>query len=338
MARAPKPPATGNELPLAHYEIPGCSTDLHLGEGGETVWATQGQIAQLFDVTVPTVSHHLKSVFSEGELSQDSVVRNFLITAKDGKNYNTLHYNLDAILSVGYRVSGPKATQFRQWATRTLRAYVEQGYVLNEVALRQDPAKLNELAARVRALRSEESNVYARVRECFKVSASDYEPSSQEVRTFYALLQDKFHHAVTRMTSSKLILDRANHVDENMGLVSFGGKVPTLAEVKIGKNYLKPNEMYQLHLLSEQFLLFAESSAIRGRKMTMKSLSEQLDRLLTLNDYPVFGGYTDYIKDDAIRHAAAELKNYRIRLRVEDAGVVYDPEDFASGHYREILE
>jgi len=327
-----------NELVLAQYKTPECEINFGLSGDGETIWATQAQIAEAFDVTTATINHHLKNVFEEGELDEKSVIRKYLITAKDGKNYNTLHYNLDAILSVGYRVSSAKATKFRQWANRTLSAFVQQGYVLNEAVLRESPEKLNALAARVRALRSEERSVYEKVRECFKVSASDYEPSAPEVRSFYALLQDKFHHAVTQMTGSKLILDRADHTAENMGMVSFDGSVPTMREVKVGKNYLRPEELYQLHLLSEQFLLFAESTALRGQKMTMASLGDQLDRLLTLNNYPVFDGYKDYLKDVAIEHAVAELKNYRVRLKIEGAGLPYDPEGVALGEYDDILK
>jgi hypothetical protein len=190
--------------------------------------------------------------------------------------------------------------------------------------LREHPEKLNRLAAEVRALR-----IYAKVRECFRVSASDYNPSSQIVRTFYALLQDKFHHAVTGMTSSKLILDRADHLDTDMGLHTIAGDMPTVAEVRIGKNYLRSDELYRLHLLCEQFLLFAEATALAGRTMTMDSLHEQLDRLLTLNDYPVFDGYQDYLRDEAVAHAERELGLYRKRMEIEAEGMEYDPETLA---------
>ncbi|MFT9441062.1 MAG: RhuM family protein [Acetobacter papayae] len=326
-----------NELQLAVYNTPDHSIDFKLDGGGDTVWATQTQIAEAFGVAPNTVTEHLKNIFREGELVEDSVTRKFRATAKDGKNYNTLHYNLDAILSVGYRVSGPKATEFRKWATQTLRQYLEQGYVLNEAALRRNPEKLNELAAKVRALRSEERSVYGQVRECFKISASDYNPDSTEVRSFYALLQDKFHHAVTGMTGSKLIMDRADHTVENMGLHSFDGKSPTIKDATTGKNYLNDNELHRLHILSEQFLLFAEGTALSGKKMTMSSLHEQLDKLLVLNDYSVFEGYTDYLKDEADQHARREHKMFKVRQKVERAGLTYDPSDYELGEYDDIL-
>lgn len=326
-----------NELQLAHYQADNCSVDFRLDGDGDTVWATQAQIADLFETTTSNINEHLKSIFKSGELSEDSVIRKFRITAKDGKSYNTLHYNMDAIISVGYRVSNRRATQFRMWATSTLRTYVEQGYLLNEAALRRNPEKLNELAAKVRALRSEERSIYGQVRECFKISSSDYDPNSPEVRSFYALLQDKFHHAVTGMTGSKLIMDRADHKAKNMGLYSFDGKAPTIKDATTGKNYLNENELYRLHILSEQFLLFAESTALSGKKMTMASLHRQLDRLLTLNDYPVFGGYTDYLKEEADEHARREHKLFKVKRKVEAAGLIYDEADYELGEYDDVL-
>ena len=187
----------------------------------DTIWITQKGMARLFEVDVRTINEHLKNIIDTNELDENSVIRKFRITATDGKSYDTKHYNLDAIISVGYRVNSSKATQFRKWATQVLHTYIQDGYVINEALLRDDPEKLNKLAAKIRELRADEKNVFAQVRECFKISASDYEPSSQEVRTFYSLLQDKFHHAITKMTSSKLIMDRASYKEDNMGLVSF---------------------------------------------------------------------------------------------------------------------
>lgn len=260
---------------------------------GETqeIWATTRDIAQLYGVDDQTISYHINNIFSDGELHPEATTQDFQVVRNEGVRHVRRiisHYNMDMIISIGYRVNAKQAISFRQWATQTLKTYLEQGYVINEKALRESPEKVNELAAKVRAIRSEEKQVYAKVRDCFKISSSDYDPKSQEVRSFYALLQDKFHHAITGMTSSKLILDRASHTEENMGMYSMKGTFPTKAEVQSGKNYLKPDELYRLHLLSEQFLLYAESTALSGKTMTMASLHAQLDRLLTLNDYAVF--------------------------------------------------
>lgn len=310
---------------------------LHFDPSEHEIWATQAQMAELFGVSTKTVSEHLQNLYRTEELEENSVVRKFRITASDGKSYLTALYNLDAIIAVGYRVSSKEATRFRNWSSKIVKTYIEQGYVINEKALRESPDKLNKLAAEVRALRASEKQVYAKVRECFKISSSDYDPGASEVRKFYALLQDKFHHAVTGMTSSKLILDRADHQQENVGLQTMSGDRPTLDDVQTGKNYLRQDELYRLHLLSEQFLLYAESTALARRKMTMRSLHEQLDRLLTLNDYPVFDGYKDFIKDEAMRHARAELTYYRKRKKIEALGIEYDAESLAYGEYDDVL-
>lgn len=321
---------------LVEYTDPGHHDPIafRLDPGTETIWATQAQMAELFQTDVSGISRDIKGIFDSGELVEKSNLQKLQIA---GVAKPTTLYSLDVVISVGYRVNSKAATRFRQWATGTIKAFIEQGFVVNERALRESPEKLNRLAAQIRALRSEEKQVYAKVRECFKVSASDYEPSSKEVKRFYALLQDKFLHAVTGQTASKLVLDRANHREENMGVRAFAGKLPTLAEAKTGKSYLLSEELYRLHLLSEQFLLYAEARALAGQKMTMKSLHSQLDRLLTLNDYPVFEGYKDFLRDDAERHARQELTLYKKRLKIESMGVTYDEDALAEGEYDEIL-
>lgn len=310
------------------------SIGLRIDQSTKEIWATQSEIASLFETSQSNISQHLKNIFEENELSESSNIRKSYIATSAKPIFL---YSLDAIISVGYRVSSSKATRFRQWATRTLKAYIEQGFVINEQALRDDPSKLNKLASTIRALRSEEKQVYAKVRECFKISSSDYDPTSKEVRKFYALLQDKFHHAVTRMTSSKLIMDRADHNDENMGMAVFSGNKISIQDATVGKNYLTPDELYRLHLLSEQFLLYAEATALSGKKMTMGSLHKQLDRLLQLNDYPVFDEYKDFLRERAYKHAKQELTLYNKRLKIESLGYEYDEELLALGEYDDIL-
>lgn len=300
-----------------------------------TIWITQKEMARLFEVETNTINYHLKEIFNSAELDESSVIRKIRITATDGKSYDTKHYNLDAIISVGYRVNSSKATQFRKWATQVLQTYIQDGYVVNEALLRDDPEKLNQLAAKIRELRANEKNVFAQVRECFKISASDYEPSSQEVRSFYALLQDKFHHAITLMTSSKLIMDRAGYKEDNMGLVSFKELFPSKQEAKVGKNYLTKDELYRMYLLSEQFLLFAESSALMRRDLTMKDLQKYLDDLLKLNGYPVFNDYKDYLKDHAMEHAEREYGRFVDIKKLEMLGVEVDILEYDLGTYEE---
>ncbi len=308
--------------------------DLGFDVDTQGIWATQDDIARLFERDVSTISRHIANVFDEGELDEKGSLQKVQTTT----GRPAILYNLDVIISVGYRVSSTKATAFRKWATNIIRTYLEQGYVINEKALRDSPEKLNKLAAEIRALRASEKQVYAKVRECFKVSSSDYDPSAKEVRKFYALLQDKFHHAVTGLTSSKLILDRADHYEDNLGLLSMEGDEPTLKDAQVGKNYLKQEELYRLHLLSEQFLLFAESTALAQKKMTMQSLHDQLDRLLTLNNYPVFDGYKDFIKKEAMDHAEIEFALFQKRKKIEALGIEYNEEALSLGEYDELLE
>jgi hypothetical protein len=333
---APTKVLSGDNFEVVQYAIQGevDPVDFRLDTETESIWATQAQIANLFETSRTNVNQHLGNIFSSGELDEDINVR---ISDIGNSTKPTKIYSLDAIISVGYRVNSTKATRFRRWATQTIKAFIEEGYVLNDRALRESPEKLNALAAKLRALRSEETQIYAKVRECFKVSAADYQPSSQTVKTFYALLQDKFHHAVTGQTGAKIILDRADHRDANMGVQTFSGKEPKASEVVVGKNYLKDDELYRLHLLSEQFLLYAEASALRGTPMTMVSLHNKLDRLLEVNDYPVFDGWRNFNADTAKKHARAELALFKKRKKIESMGIEYDEEMLAAGEYDDIL-
>jgi len=317
-AKAANESAKGIEFELVSFKTGDKTLKINIDVTGETVWATQQQIADLYERDKRTVSEHIQTIISEGELEEGSVVRKFRTTASDGKSYEIVHYDLDMILAVGFRVKSPKATQFRKWAYQTLRSYIVDGYAINEARLRDDPSALNKLAADLRRLRAEEKNIYANVREFFKLGSTDYNSDSAECRKFYAILQDKFHFAITGNTASQIIINRADHRKPNMGLTSFGGNMPSIDEAKIGQNYLDRDELYTLHILCEQFLLYVESKAIRGKKMTMSELGRKLDELLRVNDYPVFGGWKDFLKDKAIRHAQAEYAMFAVRLKKDD--------------------
>lgn len=314
---------------------PSNGEDVEVVLNDENVWATDQAISKMFKLDKSKVVSYIEEIFSIGELDREGNVSGLSVSEHHDQ---TAYYSLDVIISVGYRVDSKLATQFRVWATGVLKQYIKDGFVINEELLRSDPKKLNELAAKLRELRANEKNVYASVRECFKLAASDYEPSSDEVRKFYALLQDKFHHAITRMTSSKLILDRADHSDENMGLQTVKGYLPTKSEVTTGKSYLSEIEIYRMHLLSEQFLLYAESTSLSGKAMTMKGLHEQLDNLLRLNGYPVFDGYIDYLKDKAMEHAQREYETFLEIKKLEHIGVEVELASFYLGEYQEYKE
>ncbi len=309
-----KDPAQG-ELQLIHYEAHGCASDFALDPQSETVWATQRQIADIFGIASNTVTEHLKNIFRDGELDEEAVARKFRAAGQDGKLYNTLHYSLDAILSVGYRVSSKRATEFRRRATQILKDFIVQGYALDEARLRNDPKALRELAAKVRELRSGEVQIYQAVRDAFKIGSADYDKDSPQTRSFYAKLQDKFLFAITGKTASQIILERADGKQPNMGLASVGNKKPVLQDAKIGKNYLDSDELYGLHILCEQFLLFIESRALRGMKLTMAEMSSKFDELLAVQGHAVFKEYRDFLQKRAMAHAEREFETYKREVK-----------------------
>ena len=297
-----------NELELVHYETAEGTADFTLDPSNETLWATQQQMADVFSISTNTVGEHLGNIFREGELDQAATTRKFRGVSKNGREINLLHYSLDAILSVGYRVSTKRGTAFRKWATGVLKNYLVQGFALNEARLKDDPKALRELAARVRALRADEMNVYLGVRDTFKFGASDYDAKSDITRRFYARLQDKFIYAVTGKTAAQIVLERADAGEPNMGLQSMKGTQPTLSDAQIGKNYLSESELYNLHIICEQFLLFAELRFARGMGLTMKEMDEKFDDLLEVQGVPIFKQYESYVKNKAIAHARRELE------------------------------
>ena len=309
------------ELELVQYKLGNSSINFNLDLDHETVWASAKQIAELFDRDADTVNHHIRGIYEDGELDEAATSAKFAVVQNEGGRSVTrqvVHYDLDVILGVGFRAKSPRASEFRKWAMATLRAYVVDGYAINEGRLKDDPRALRQLAAKIRALRSDEINIYAAVRDCFKEASSDYDAGSKACRSFYALMQDKFLYAVTQSTASQLILGRADRKSANMGVTSFAGNMPSVSEAQIGKNYLQSDELYILHILCEQFLLYAESSAIRGKTLTMADLTAKLDSLLSVNDYPVFKGYKDYLRDKAINHAKTEYAMWQRRLAKEE--------------------
>ena len=302
------------EFELVRFNGENAPVDLNVDWSQETVWATRQQIADLFGRDADTIGEHIAKLYAERELDRGATTGKFPVVRLEGGrgvSRELEHFNLDVILSVGYRVSSVKATEFRKWATQTLRRYITDGFALNETRLKNDPGALRDLAAKVRALRSEEIQIYEAVRDCFKVASTDYDKDSPAVRTFYAKLQDKFLFAITGKTASELILIRADADKHNMGVTATKGKFVTKQEAKIGKNYLAKDEIYVLHILCEQFLLYAESKAIRGQSMTMADLAKKLDSLLTTNDYAVFSGYRDFLKDRAMDHAELEYERWK---------------------------
>jgi hypothetical protein len=318
-AKAAHEAARQIEMKAVQYKAGDRTIPFNVDITAATVWASQQQIADLYGRDKSVIAKYIKDVFAERELDEKSVVAKFAITAADGKTYDVMHYSLDVILAVGFRTKSPEAAAFRRWANETLRRYLQDGYAINERRLRVDPAATNRLAERLRAIRAEEKHLFASVRDFFKEASSDYDPTSRECKSFYAVLQDKFHYAVSAKTASEIILDRANHKEANMGLQTFEGNLPSVVEAKVGKNYLDQNELFALHILAEQFLLYVQSKAIRGKSMMMKELGRKLDELIAVNDYEVFAGYKPGAdRERADQHATEQYARFLVRLRKDD--------------------
>ncbi|MBU2416149.1 virulence RhuM family protein [Patescibacteria group bacterium] len=252
----------------------------------DTVWLSQKQMAELFDKDVRTINEHIKNVFFEGELAENSVIRKFRITASDGKMYTTNFYNLDVIISVGYRVKSLHGTQFRIWATQKLRDYIIKSFAMDDERLaegRVAKTYFEEWEDRIRRIRTSEANFYQKVRDVFATSA-DYNPKADYAKLFYATVQNKFHFAITGLTVAEIVSSRVDSKKENLGLTNWKGEIITREQAQIAKNYLQKLELKRLNLLVEQFLSFAELQSVEQRVMYMKNWIQKLDEFLILND------------------------------------------------------
>lgn len=293
----------------------------------ETIWLTQKQMAGLFDVDVRTVSEHLKNIFASEELQADSVIRNFRITATDGKNYDTNFYNLDAIISVGYRVNSVRATQFRQWATQVLRDFAVKGYVLdrrrmeNGTFLGED--YFERLLAEIREIRLSERRFHQKITDIYATSA-DYNRNAPTTRAFFAKVQNKLHFAIHGHTAAELIQTRADAAKPYMGLTSWEagptGKI-IKPDVAVAKNYLDKDELQSLGRIVNAYLELAEDRAIRKIPMTMEDWAKRLDQFLAFDDREILTNAGKISAEVAKAHAESEFEKFR---PVQDAAFVSD--------------
>lgn len=291
----------------------------------ESVWSSQKGMAEIFGVDVRTVSDHLRNIFNSTELNENSVIRKIRITAADGKNYETNFYNLDAIISVGYRVNSYQATQFRKWATTVLRGYLIKGFALDDDRLKQGNQLFgkdyfDELLERIREIRASERRFYQKITDIYSQCSIDYDKNSPVSQNFYAHVQDKLHYAIHGHTSAELIQLRADASKPNMGLFSYknekaGGKVTKL-DVTVGKNYLNGEEIDNLNRLVSMYLDFAENFARRHIPMKMQDWAEKLDGFLRFNAYEVLENYGHVRRDLAEKKAFAEYEKFRV---IQDA-------------------
>jgi hypothetical protein len=274
-----------NNTQIIIYQTEDGQTKVDVRVENDTVWLSLNQIADLFQRDKSVISKHIKNVFSEGELDADSVVAKNATTAADGKTYQVEFFNLDVIISVGYRVKSHRGTQFRIWATKRLKEYIVKGFTLDDERLKNagQGNYFEELMARIRDIRTSEKNFYYKIREIFRTSV-DYAEKSDATREFYAIIQNKFHWAIHQHTAAEIIATRANADLPNMGLTTWTGEKITKSDVVIAKNYLDEMEMKQLNLLAEQYLIFAESQALQLKVMYMSDWMKKLHDILTINE------------------------------------------------------
>ena len=309
------------EGPKATFEIADIKIDFGVDVTGDTLWATQAQIAELFGKSVPTVNEHLASAYKEREILREATIRKFRIVRQEGDRQverEVEHYNLDAIFAVGVRVRSPRATQFRQWAFGILKEYVVNGYALNEQRLRNDPAAAQSLAERVREIRYSEKNLYQRVRDCVASIASDYDGSSDHVRKFFAKMQDKFHWAACEHTAQDILLSRADGSKDHMGMTTHLNARLTMNDAKVAKNYLSEEELKLQMLAGEQFFGYVEIMMIKGKSLTTAQLMAKIDEVFKFNELPVFPGYIGPSrKHIAETHVKVQLDLFRARTAQE---------------------
>lgn len=297
--------------------------------GAETIWTTQKGMSQIFGVEVPTINYHLKEIFSSNELEEKSVIRKIRTTAEDGKKYLTNCYNLDAIISVGYRVNSVQATRFRKWATVVLKEFMIKGFALDDERLKQGGTVFgkqyfDELLERIREIRASERMFYQKLTDIFAQSY-DYDKTAQITFEFYSSIQNKLEYAVIGQTAAEIIIDRADSRKEHMGLktwrdVGKGGKIQ-LSDTYVAKNYMTREELSELNQLVNICLDNAELSVKRGRPISMQGWVEQVHAILTLHGYALLSGKGLRSSADAKAHAKAEYEKFR---PVQDARYISD--------------
>ena len=284
-----------NEIQFLLYNMPDADGKVQVVIKGETLWCTQKAMAQLFGVGVPAISKHLKNIFEEGELVADSVISKMETTAADGKNYTTTYYSLDAIIAVGYRVSSLKATRFRQWATKILNEYIKKGFAMDDERLKQGNAVFGkdyfrELLERIRSIRTSERRIWQQITDIYAECSTDYDKNSPTTRDFYAMIQNRFHYAITGQTAAEIIYSKADHTKDHMGLTTWknapDGRV-LKSDVSIAKNYLQEKEIRQLERAVTGFFDYIEDLIERENTFNMAQFSASVNEFLTFRKYQI---------------------------------------------------
>lgn len=290
----------------------------------ETIWLTQKGMAELFQTSKQSISYHVNNCFNEGELNRNSVVKEFLTTAADGKEYVTQFYNLDAIISVGYRINSRRATHFRIWATGVLKEYMIKGFALDDERLKQGKTAFGkdyfrELLERVRSIRASERRIWQQVTDIFAECSIDYDPNAPITQAFYAMVQNKFHYAITGQTAAEIVHSHADHTKENMGLTTWknapDGRI-LKSDVSIAKNYLEERQIRQLERTVTGYFDYIEDLIERENTFTMEQFAESINRFLTFREYRILEGKGRVSKKAAKEKAEAEYDIFNKTQRI----------------------
>lgn len=307
------------------YRMPDSEIRVEILIHKENLWLTQAKIAQLFGVQRPAVTKHLRNIFNEGELVEDAVCSKMEHTAEDGKTYLTNFYNLDAIISVGYRINSRQATMFRIWSTQVLKEYLRKGYVMNDERLKNPEYVFGkdyfeEQLERIRDVRSSERRFYQKVTDIYAQCSADYDKDAEITRQFFATVQNKMHYAISGQTAAEIICARADRNAPFMGLTSWkngpGGMIRQ-ADTLIAKNYLSEDELTELNLLVSAYLDFAELQAKRGALMTMQGWIDKLDDYLRMSNFGILEGKGERSAAQALKQATSEFEAYHARVLKE---------------------
>lgn len=303
---------------------------INVQAGENTLWLSQKQMAELFEVEVPAVNKHIRNIFESGELDEDSVISKMEITANDGKSYATKFYNLDMIIAVGYRVNSKKATQFRIWATKVLHEYIQKGFALDDERFKQgnkfDKQYFKELRERIKDIRTSEKMLYQQLKDIYALSA-DYNYDKVMTIMFFATVQNKVHYAITGQTSAELIKSRADSTKEHMNLQTWDNMAKgdiTKSDIAIAKNYLTAPELEELKYIINMFLDFAEHKANAEEPIFMKEWEEELNSFLTFNKKRILTNAGKVSRVEALRHASAEYVKYKLRIKQEEKNIAVE--------------
>ncbi|WP_334084690.1 virulence RhuM family protein [Helicobacter typhlonius] len=309
--------------PIIIYQDSANNPAINIRLENETLWLTQRQIAELFDKDRSVITKHIKNIFEEGELLENSVCAKIAHTANDGKTYETLYYNLDMIISVGYRVNSKRATQFRQWASKILKEYLIKGFVLDDERLKgQKQDYFDELLERLRDIRSSEARMHAQVLKVFS-TAIDYDKDSSQVQELFKTIQNKLHYSAHGRTASEIVFQRADSDKINMGLTNFKGKMPTKKESEIAKNYLNQEELETLNRIVTAYFEFAELSALNREKRNMQEHLEKLNEFLKLSGREVLQNAGKISHQKALEKAHKEYNLYKQKTK-EEIEIAYE--------------